>query len=410
MPVRIREVLITGGTMDFADYSIQPNFAAAIESLGGSITGMSTDPNSRATVKLEGNVGKFSPVLIAGTTQPFAYDRYTDIGLKFENISLPVFNPYSGKFAGYNIAKGKLFTDLHYQIDNRKLEAQHKIRIDQLEWGEATADKSEATLPVKFATSLLKDADGVINLDIPVSGTLDDPALRIGPIVWQVIKNILSKAVTAPFRALGALFKGAEEAQFIDFQPGLATLDPVAAERLNALGKSLAPKTDLRIEVPIGVDATLDGAALAEASYQRALATAMSTTLRGKKKADDAAPLPAFDALPEDKREDVLVTLYTQLSGAKPELPEAPERADDVSRKEAKAQAAQARLAWLEKECRTRAVAADSEMQKLGQQRAEAIQSALLTDTGLAPERVFLAAEGKVAPNEQQVRFELAVK
>jgi hypothetical protein len=162
--------------------------------------------------------------------------------------------------------------------------------------------------------------------------------------------------------------------------------------------------------VPLGVDATLDGAALAEASYQRALAAAMSTTLRGKKKADDAAPLPAFDALPEDKREDVLVALYTQLSGAKPELPEAPERAEDVSRKEAKAQAAQARLAWLEKECRARAVAADTEMQKLGQQRADAIQAALLTDTGLAPERVFVTADGEVAPNEQQVRFELAVK
>ncbi len=106
-------------------------------------------------------------MLIAGTTQPFAYDRFTDITLKFENISLPVFNPYSGKFAGYNIAKGKLFTDLHYQIDNRKLEAQHKIRIDQLEWGEATASKEEATLPVKFATSLLKDADGVINARHP---------------------------------------------------------------------------------------------------------------------------------------------------------------------------------------------------------------------------------------------------
>jgi hypothetical protein len=410
MPVRIREVLVSGGTMDFADYNIQPNFAAAITSLNGSVTGMSTDPNSRATVKLEGKVGEYSPVLIAGTTQPFAFDRYTDIGLKFENITLPVFNPYSGKFAGYNIAKGKLFTDLRYQIDNRKLAAQHKIRIDQLEWGEATAEKGEATLPVKFATSLLKDADGVITLDVPINGTLDDPTLRIGPIVWQVIKNILSKAVTAPFRALGALFKGAEEAQFIDFQPGLAALDPAAGERLNALGKSLAPKTDLRIEVPMGADAALDGAALAEARYQRALAAAMATTLRGRKNADAAADLAAFDALPADRREDVLTALYTQLSGAKPVPPEAAERADDVSRKEARAQAAQARLAWLEQECRARTVAEGGEMQRLGQQRAEAIQAALIADTGLAPERVFLAAEGKVAANEQQVRFELAVK
>jgi hypothetical protein len=409
MPIRIREVQVTGGTMDFADYSIQPNFAAAIEALEGTVTGLSTDPNSRAAVKLAGNVGDYSPVSIAGSTQPFAFDRHTDIGLKFENISLPVFNPYSGKFAGYNIAKGKLTTDLHYQLDNRNLAAQHRIRIDQLEWGEATAAREEATLPVKFATSLLKDADGVITLDIPVSGTLDDPTLRIGPIVWQVVKNILSKAVTAPFRALGALFKGAEEAQFIDFAPGSAALDPVAAERLNALGKSLAPKTDLRLDVPIGVDAALDGEALAQARFQRELEIAMGTTLHGKKARDAALSLPAFDTLPAERRESVLTALYTQLSGAPPEFPAPPERGDDTSRKEARAEAEQARLAWLEQECRERATAEASELEQLGQLRGEAVQQALLSETGLAPERVFLARDGKVAANEQQVRFELAV-
>ena len=409
-PVRIREVVVVGGTMDFADFSVQPNFAAAIESLDGTIAGLSSDPNSQAKVELDGNVGEYSPVLISGTTQPFAFDRYTDITLKFENISLPVFNPYSGKFAGYNIAKGKLFTDLHYKIDQRKLDAQHKIRIDQLEWGEATASKEEATLPVKFATSLLKDADGVITLDIPVSGTLDDPTLRIGPLVWQVIKNILTKAVTAPFKALGALFKGAEEAQFVDFAAGSAALDPVAAERLGALGKSLAPKADLRLEVPFGTDPALDGAALAEARYQRELQVAARTVLLGKKRDDDETPAPSFETLPLDQREKVLTALYTRLAGAAPEIPEPAEPADDVSRKEAKAQAGQARLAWLEQECRTRAAAAPGELEQLGQQRGTAVQDALLTGTGLPPERVFLARDGKVSANGPQVRFELAVK
>ena len=410
MPIRIREVDVVGGTMDFADFNVQPNFAAAIKSVNGSITGMSSDPNSRATVELAGNVGEYSPVLISGTTQPFAFDRYTDITLKFENISLPVFNPYSGKFAGYNIAQGKLFTDLHYQIDNRKLEAQHKIRIDQLEWGEATASKEEATLPVKFATSLLKDADGVINLDIPVSGTLDDPTLRIGPIVWQVIKNILTKAVTAPFKALGALFKGAEEAQFIDFAPGSATLDPAAAERLGALGRSLAPKPDLRLEVPIGTEASLDGSALAEARYQRELQAASRTALLGKRRADETTPVPAFETLPAEQQEKVLTALYTQLSGAAPVIPEPPKPADEVSRKEAKARAGQARLAWLEQECRARAVAQPSDLEQLGQQRGTAVEGALLAGTGLLPERVFLARDGKVSANGQLVRFELEVK
>jgi hypothetical protein len=371
---------------------------------------MSSDPNSRATVDLAGNVGEYSPVQISGTTQPFAFDRYTDITLKFENISLPVFNPYSGKFAGYNIAKGKLFTDLHYQIDKRRLDAQHRIRIDQLEWGEATANKEEATLPVKFATSLLKDADGVIKLEIPVTGTLDDPAFRVGPIIWQIIRNILAKAVTAPFKALGALFKGAEEAQFVDFAPGSATMDPAAAERLGALGKSLAPKPDLRLEVPIGAEASLDGAALAAARYQRELQAASRQKLLGKKRTDETTPVPAFETLPPEQQERVLTALYTQLSGAAPVIPEPPEPADGVSRKDAKAQAEQARLAWLEQECRARAVAEPRDVEQLGQQRGNAVQDALLSGTVLAPERVFLVRDGKVSANGQRVRFELAVK
>jgi hypothetical protein len=411
MPIRIREVAVVGGTMDFSDYSVQPNFAAAIQGLQGKVTGLSSDPKSHAKVDLTGNVGEFSPVRIEGTTQPFAFDRYTDIGLKFENISLPVFNPYSGKFAGYNIAKGKLTTDLHYTINSRQLEAQHKIRIDQLEWGEATAARGEATLPVKFATSLLKDADGVITLDVPVSGTLDDPTFRIGPIVWQIIKNVLSKAVTAPFRALGALFKGAEDAQFVEFAAGDATLDPAVAEKLGALGRSLASKTDLRLDIPIGVDAKADTEALAQARYAQALAQATNAVVGGRKRGDDqAAGGPAFDTLEPDRKLDVLRRLYHDLAGADPELPEPPAPPEGLSRKERRALELQASLDWLEAECRKRAQPLPGELEQLGKQRGSAIEAAVLQDTGMAPERVFLTSDGKVTAEGSRVRFELEIK
>ena len=136
--------------------------------------------------------GDVRRLTISGELQPFEFDHYTDIGLNFENIALPIFNPYSGKFAGFAIASGKLSTELHYLIQDRSLKADHKIRIEQLEWGEATAAKGEATLPVKFATWLLKDSHGVIDLNVPVTGSLDDPKFRIGPIIWQVIKNLAS--------------------------------------------------------------------------------------------------------------------------------------------------------------------------------------------------------------------------
>ncbi|MCM2311550.1 MAG: DUF748 domain-containing protein, partial [Steroidobacteraceae bacterium] len=276
-PIRIREVRIEGGRMNFSDLYVQPNFSADVQQLSGTIVGVSSAYESRAKVDLAGELGEFSPVSIQGELQPFAFDRYTDLGLKFENISLPIFNPYSTPLAGYNIAKGKLTTDLHYTIVERKLDAQHRIRVDQLEWGEATATQGEATLPVRFATSLLKDKDGVINLDVPVGGTLDDPSFRIGPIVWQIIKNIIVKAVTAPFALLGSLFAGAEEAQFVDFAPGDAALDDATTERLGALARSLVEKPELKLDVPMGTLAEVDGPALTERAYHAAIDGAVAT-------------------------------------------------------------------------------------------------------------------------------------
>jgi len=409
MPMRIGELRVENGAMDFSDFSVKPNFAARITSLQGGVTDMTSDPKAHAKVDMQGKVGEFSPVTISGELQPFAFDRYTDIGMKFENISLPIFNPYSGKFAGYNIAQGKLTTDLHYHIEARKLDATHHIRIDQLQWGEATAEKGEATLPVKFATSLLKDADGVINLDIPIAGTLDDPTFRIGPIVWQVIKNILSKVVTAPFRALGALFKGAEDAQFVEFAAGQSALDAAAAERLAGLGKALAPKADIRIKVPIGALAELDAPTLAEQRYAAELQSATRKVTLGKKAASDK-PAPAFDSLAPDKQVEVLSELVQHVTGAPPAIPPPPAAAEGTSRKEGKAMATAATLEALQKEARARLAPSQAELDQLAQARGEAIQRALLDNTGLDPQRVFLTKTGKVTAEGGKARFELAME
>jgi hypothetical protein len=368
------------------------------------VTGLSSAFSSRAKVDLKGKVDEFAPVVIAGTVQPFAFDRFTDIGLRFENIALPVLNPYSGQFAGYTIAKGKLTTDLHYVIENRELDAQHKIRIDQLEWGEATDTKGEATLPVKFATSLLKDRDGVIKLDVPVTGTLDDPTFRIGPIVWQIIKNILTKAVTAPFALLGGLFDGAEEAQFVDFAPGDATLDAATGERLAALGKSLVEKPELKLDVPIGVMTDLDGPALTERTYRAALDGAAASRA-GK---DGAAP--AYDALTPEQKVAALTAHLRQQTGAAPVVPEPAEPPDGTSRKEAKALREAAAVDYLEKAVRDGVTVPAAVLDTLAEERAVAIERALLTDTGLEPTRVFKVREGKLSANEGKVRFELGLK
>lgn len=399
-PVKVGKVLLENGAMGFADHSIEPNFQARIDALNGSISGLSTANDAVADIDLKGQViNKYSPVTIKGGTNLFAYDRRTDINVAFRNIDLPIFNPYSGRFAGYAIAKGKLTTELHYRIEDRKLQAEHHVILDQLEWGDATGSKESVSLPVRLATSLLKDRHGVIDLNLPVSGSLDDPQFRVGPIVWQVIKNILSKAVTAPFSFLGSLFGGAEEAQYVDFAPGSAELSADAKTRLAALAKGLTERPALRLDIPAGTAAGLDAEALALAKIQRALAA--------QEKAE--GPEIQLAALEPERQAELLGKLYRQQIGKKPELPE-PVDAAEATRKERRAARDQTEAESLKQQLLARYQPGDDELIQLGRTRADAIQEALLGGGELAPERVFVSTNKAPVAHDGAVRLELGLQ
>ena len=406
-PIRIGEVRVQKGRMDFSDFNIRPNFSAQILDLQGAVTALSSARSSRAKVDLKGNLGEFSPVTIGGTLRPFAFDRFTDIALKFENIALPVFNPYSGTFAGYNIAKGKLTTELHYQIADRKLNAAHHIRIDQLEWGEASEFKGEATLPVKFATALLRDRDGVIQLDIPVTGSLDDPQFRMGPIVWQVIKNIVVKAATAPFALLGSLFAGAEQAQFVDFAPGDAVLEAAAGDRLASLAKGLADKPDISLDVPLAAAPEPDRPALAQLKFAQLLESVARAAQSPGATAEAAPPYATLDAT---QKRAALTAWFRAQKRALPELPAAPTAPQGATRAEQREQADRAAAEFLEGTLRDTVSVADGELEQLAQARAAAIEAALLRGGELTASRVFLVRGDHVQMHEGRIRLQLELK
>ena len=403
MPIKLGRLSLENGVMGFADYSIEPNFQARIDALSGSIAGLSTATDSVADIDLKGQIiNKYSPVTIQGGTNLFAYDKHTDIKMTFRNIDLPIFNPYSGRFAGYAIAKGKLTTELHYQIDDRKLQAAHHVILDQLEWGQATDSKDKVSLPVRLATSLLKDRHGVIDLDLPINGTLDDPKFRVGPVIWQIVKNILTKVVTAPFSFLGSLFAGAEDAQYVSFAPGSAELSESAKTQLAALAKGLVDRPALKLDIPSGVVAELDPGALAESRLQQALA--------GQEKAGEAGV--SLATMESERQVELLSKLYKQVVGSKPELPDPePVAAEgEASRKEKRALREQAQAAWLKTELLARYQATPAELQELGRTRASAIQDALLAGGELDPVRVFITANKAPAAHEGQVRLELGLE
>ncbi|MGX5731113.1 DUF748 domain-containing protein [Pseudoxanthomonas beigongshangi] len=401
MAIRVDDLQIENGTMTFADTSMDPGFRADIAALRGHVRGLSTAASAQARVDLQGQVvNRFSPVEITGTLNPFAYDERTDLKLSFRNIDLPIFNPYSGRFAGYAIAKGKLSTELHYQIDHRKLEATHHVVLDQLEWGEATDSKEKVSLPIRLATSLLKNRQGVIDLDLPVNGSLDDPAFRVWPIVWQILKNVLVKAVTAPFDLIGSLFKGAEQARYVDFAAGSSELGEPARSSLSALAKALAERPALRLDIPAGT--ALDGEADAIAR-QRLDAALLASRKDG--------PV-AIETLEDKEQVDLLEALYRQQLGRKPDIPEAMEEAGQEAqdRKARKAARQSADVAWLRQALLPRYRPGADELAALGRSRANAVQEALLAGGEVDPTRVFIDAAKGPAAHEGGARLELGLE
>ncbi len=377
MPMRINTVVVENGSANFADFSINPSFATGIQSLAGTVQGLSSNPDSRAKVDLKGNVDRFSPVVIAGEVNLLSAALYTDMTMSFRNMELTTFNPYSGKFAGYNIAKGKLTTELKYKVNNRALEAEHHIVLDQLEFGAATESKDAVPLPIKLAVSLLKDRNGVIDINFPVRGTLDDPSFRLGPIIWKAIVGLLTKIVTAPFALLGSLFGGGEDLAFIDFPGGSPQLTEESAGKLVTLGKALVERPQLKLDIPLNVTTALDAEAIAREALAQNVPAAPAAA------ADDPAAL--------QQRLQALVQAHTRIVGTAPVFP-----ATDAAAAPAPAVAAltpealHAQIDFVEKALLEHLAPTDVQLQTLARDRADAVQGALLGSGEIAAERVFL--------------------
>ncbi len=383
-PIRVRQIRVTNGSANFADYSIEPNFAAGIVELHGAVDGLSSDPASRAKVKLEGKVDKYAPVDISGELNVLAATKYTDVALNFRNMELTTFNPYSGKFAGYNITKGKLTTELRYKIDNRALQAEHHIVVDNLVFGEKTDSKDAAPIPVKLAVALLKDRKGIIDLQLPVRGSLDDPQFKLGPIIWKAVIGLLTKIVTAPFAAIGALFGGGPELSYVDFPAGAATIPAPELAKLDKLAKALVERPQLRLDVP-HTSADRDADALGRAALDQRVAP-------GAAAADPAAA--------KRVRLAQLDGLYRQLAKAAPAYPAATETPSGVD--------VDARVRFLEAALIDRLKPDKAALDELGRKRAQAVQDALLAQKEIDPQRVFITTDRKAAATpEGAVRMEL---
>ena len=385
VPVRIDTVTLQGGKVNFSDHYIKPNYSASLVEVGGRVSGLTSEEGRLADIDLRGKLENSAPLEIVGKINPLAKDLFLDLKVDFRDMDLSPLSPYSGRYAGYGIQKGKLTLSLKYHIEKRKLDSENKVFLDQFTFGD-TVDSPDATkLPVRLAVALLKDRNGEIHLDLPVTGSIDDPKFSVWGVVWKIIGNLLVKAATSPFALLGAIFGGGEQLSYLEFAPGIADIPAAEEGKLANLAKALHDRPALRLEIEGHVDIEKDRQEMRQLIFRRKIAAQKLADL-----ALTGQPAPALDNVRVETAEypKYLARAYKAEKFPKPrnfigiakDLP-VPE---------------------MEKLMLTHIQVTDDNLRLLAVGRASHVRDILVASGRVEPERVFLVEPKSLSPERKE--------
>jgi Domain of Unknown Function (DUF748) len=343
-----------------------------LSEVNGRVGAFRSDSSDMAALELTGRVAGTGLLDVRGSLNPMANPLALDIGTKFTELELAPLSPYAGKYAGYAIERGKLSMDLHYEVQpDGRLQATNHVILNQLTFGDRIESPSATKLPVRLAVALLSDRHGVIDINLPINGSINDPKFSVVGIIWQVIGNLITKIVTAPFSWLAG--GGGEDLSTINFQPGTPVMADGAGVALDKVAKALHERPTLQMTVTGAADPLSEGDAMREAMLEQRLATQRrNEALR----AGAAASAP--EALAPEERERLLRAVYRDA-----ELPDKPRNVIGL----AKDLPVPEMEAMLKKQMRV----SEDTARQLALQRGLAVRDALVAK-GLPSERMFLAA------------------
>jgi hypothetical protein len=373
--IKIGPTKLTNGRIDFTDHFVRPNYSAALTELNGQLGAFSSSNREMATLSLRGRAEGTALLEIVGQVNPTTKPLALDINAKATDLELAPLSPYAGKYVGYAIERGKLSMDVTYKIDaDGKLDAKNQVVLNQLTFGDKIESKDATKLPVLLAVALLKDRNGVIDINLPVSGSINDPKFSVGGIIVKVILNLLTKALTAPF----ALFSGggSDDLSVVEFQPGTAAIAPSSTSVLDKVAKALTERPALKMTVTGAADPVSERDAYQHAAIESRLnAERRREVLRSDPPDASASAPPPMSA---DEHTRLLKQVYKNT-----DIPNKPRNVIGLAKDIPDAE--------METLLKTRTPVTPEAVRELALQRGIAVRDALIAK-GLPSERLFLAA------------------
>lgn len=374
--IHIGAIAINDGSANFADFSLTPNFATAIQQLNGQIGTIDSRQAKPASVDIKGKVDRYAPVTIKGAVNPFDPMASLDIATSFKRVELTTLTPYSGKFAGYRIRKGRLNLDVHYLITKGQLKAENKVVVEQLQLGEKVDSPDAVSLPLKLAIALLKDVDGKITIELPVTGDLNNPQFSVMPIVWQTLRNLIVKAAAAPFKLIGGLISGggSEDLGTVSFAAGSSDLSKDAEGALDKLSQALKARPALRLEIEGTAAQSSDGPLIANQRLEREYQYNYYKMLQ--RRGDKVPAQASLIQVPENEKGPLLEGIYRTRLKTQP-----PAEWKDLGKEERTAKMRDGVIKFWS--------SSDVLLRQLGQDRASSIKDYLVDKGQLADDRVY---------------------
>jgi Domain of Unknown Function (DUF748) len=269
--IQIGGVTLKAGNVDYSDNFIKPNYAANLSEIAGKVGEFGTASSQPAPVELHGEINGSAPLDITGSINPLAPMAFVDLTVKADGVELTGFSPYTTKYTGYPIVNGTLNADVHYLLNQGELTAENHIVINQLTFGDKVENSTAINLPIRLAVAILKNSQGVIDLNLPVSGSLSNPQFSIMGVVTHAFWNLIVKAATSPLSIIASALGTSANLSQIDYAPGYAVLTPSARGKLDTVARALNERTNLKLTIQGCVDPAVDRAALPEAKIDFAV-------------------------------------------------------------------------------------------------------------------------------------------
>lgn len=303
----VKSIALENAQFEFTDYGIKPMFQTKIHRFHGTLLGFSNQPNRYATLAFNGLVDRAGEVTLRGHTAFEDPRRNNDVVLSFKKIPLRSVNPYSLTFAGYEIKGGTISVTLAYKVKEYELKGGNRIVINKIQLGSEVQDYKGKSLPLRLAVALLEDGDGVIDLNIPVSGNINNPQFSLGGLVWQAFTTVMTNIVSAPFRAIGHLL-GIENFEGIYFEPGEGVLRVAEKDKLEQVVVALNKRPKVKLLINGSYDQDLDAAQLGRAVIDRAIFNAANF------KISPTEPIPTI-SLADDRIQSAIRAVYADRIG-----------------------------------------------------------------------------------------------